>query len=182
MVPVFIRSTGILINRTGLFRAVWLDWAQKRERSTHHAGANAGARVAFSEQAKSRACFPLKDTQSQSRSKRFATRVRNNLPALRIACSYFGFGCLLAESKKIVPGLKCYNISFANGSKGTKHQAPISIYEPNMTNFLLLNPDFFFNGNGPAQKAVLAPFWGVFSAPPPPPLPIFFLISGGFQW
>jgi hypothetical protein len=32
-----------------------------------------------------------------------------------------------------------------------------------MTNFLLLNPDFFFDASGPAQKAVLVPFfWGGF--------------------
>jgi hypothetical protein len=32
-----------------------------------------------------------------------------------------------------------------------------------MTNFLLLNPDFFFDVSGPAQKAVLVPFfWGGF--------------------
>jgi hypothetical protein len=30
-----------------------------------------------------------------------------------------------------------------------------------MTNFLLLNPDFFYDASGPAQKAVLVPFLGV---------------------
>jgi hypothetical protein len=49
-----------------------------------------------------------------------------------------------------------------------------------MTNFLLLNPDFFFDASGPAQKAVLVPFfWGGFYG-----LfffPNYFLISGGFQ-
>ena len=29
-----------------------------------------------------------------------------------------------------------------------------------MTNFLLLNPDFFFDASGPAQKAVPVPFFG----------------------
>jgi hypothetical protein len=49
-----------------------------------------------------------------------------------------------------------------------------------MTNFPLLNPDlFFFDVSGPAQKAVLVPFfwggfYGLFS-------PNYFLISGGFQ-
>jgi hypothetical protein len=28
-----------------------------------------------------------------------------------------------------------------------------------MTSFLLLNPDFFFDASGPAQKAVLVPFF-----------------------
>jgi hypothetical protein len=49
-----------------------------------------------------------------------------------------------------------------------------------MTNFLLLNPDFFFDASGPAQTAVLVPFfWGGFYG-----LfffPNYFLISGGFQ-
>jgi hypothetical protein len=43
-----------------------------------------------------------------------------------------------------------------------------------MGNFLLLNPDFFFDVSEPAQKAVAVPFfWGG--------LPTF-LISEGFQW
>jgi hypothetical protein len=37
-----------------------------------------------------------------------------------------------------------------------------------MTSFLLLNPGFFFDASGPAQKAVLVPFfWGGFMPPPP---------------
>jgi hypothetical protein len=47
-----------------------------------------------------------------------------------------------------------------------------------MTSFLLPNPDFFFDVSGPAQKAVLVPFfWGGFYG-------FFFhfvLISGGIQ-
>jgi hypothetical protein len=30
-----------------------------------------------------------------------------------------------------------------------------------MTNSPLLNPDFFFDASGPAQKAMLVPFFGV---------------------
>jgi hypothetical protein len=47
------------------------------------------------------------------------------------------------------------------GRKGPTR--PYPAIQNNLGNFLLLNPDFFFFGaSGPAQKAVLALFFGVF--------------------
>jgi hypothetical protein len=50
-----------------------------------------------------------------------------------------------------------------------------------MTSFLLLNPDFFFGASGPAEKAVLALFFGVVFIIPPPPKLLFNLRAGGFS-
>jgi hypothetical protein len=44
------------------------------------------------------------------------------------------------------------------------------MYLNNLGGFLLLNPDYFFGASGPAQKEVLAPFWGWFSWLSPPQL------------
>jgi hypothetical protein len=65
--------------------------------------------------------------------------------------------------KKHAPGLKCRYVSLASGSEGANEA--FANCQPNTTNFLLLNPDFFFDVgvSGPAQKAVLVPFfWGGF--------------------
>jgi hypothetical protein len=60
-------------------------------------------------------------------------------------------------------------------------EAKVGIHQNNLGNFLLLNPNFFFSASGPAQKAVLAPFFGVVFMPFF--FPIFFFntrkISGG---
>jgi hypothetical protein len=64
--------------------------------------------------------------------------------------------------KKHAPGLKCRNVSLANGSEGAITTTVGIVYQPNMTNFLLPKPDFFFDITGPAQKAVPVPFYPFF--------------------
>jgi hypothetical protein len=56
--------------------------------------------------------------------------------------------------------------------------------ENNLGDFLLLNPGLFFGVSGPAQKAMLVPFFWeggfvffvTFAVPPPPPF--FFYLRG----
>jgi hypothetical protein len=59
----------------------------------------------------------------------------------------------MPDVKKHAPGLKCRNVLLASGSEGANYYR---------TKFLLLNPDFFFDASGLAQKAVPVPFFGVF--------------------
>ena len=101
--------------------------------------------------------FTLKGTQTW----RWATRVRNKWPGAR----------------KHAPGLKSGGVSLANGSEGGNWPFA-KITRPT---FSCSTPTFFFGVSGPAQKAVLVPFflggfYDLFF------FQLFFLISGGFQW
>ena len=71
------------------------------------------------------------------------TRVRNKWP----------------DARKHAPGLKSGDVSWANGSEGG-NWAFVHLTRPT---FSCSTPTFFFGVSGPAQKAVLVPFfWGGF--------------------
>jgi hypothetical protein len=73
------------------------------------------------------------------------------------------------QSQRFYSGVRIFNWYYLSSppqilrAPGVELETRGLICRPNTTNFLLLNPGFFFDASGPAQKAVLVPFfWGGF--------------------
>ena len=63
------------------------------------------------------------------------------------------------EAKGRVLGLELSRVMFFSEASKLAGRGELGNCVNDLGNFLLLNPDFFFGVSGPAQKAVLVPFW-----------------------